>query len=145
MPRYLADTSIWAWANKPHARPDITAKLAERIERGGVCTCVPVALEVMHRAATGAEYDRLFRALLDPLDWVELDREVAARALEVQRQLAPKSHGHHRRPVIDFLIADVAEQADGDVVLWFFDQDLRVISEHTRQPAEAETATGPGG
>lgn len=144
MPRYLADTSIWAWANKPKLRPDIAAKLAERVERGEICTCVPVALEVMHRAATGAEYDRLFGTLLDPLDWLDLDSMVAARALEVQRQLAPRSHGSHRRPAIDFLIAAVAEHAGDDVVLWFFDKDLRVISEHTRQPAEAETSTGPG-
>jgi predicted nucleic acid-binding protein len=139
----LADTSIWAWANE-QSRPDITEKLAERIERDEVATCVPVAREVMHRAKTGREYDELFESLLGALHWLELGRDARRRALEIQRQLAGQSHGNHRRPAVDYLVAAVGEMAEGDIVTWFFDRDLRVICEHTAQPFEAEGSKGPG-
>jgi predicted nucleic acid-binding protein len=107
---YLADTSIWAWANK-QSRPDITEKLAERLERDEIATCVPVALEVMHRAETGEQYERLFGSLLKNLRWLELSDLVSGRALDVQRQLAGHSHGNHRRPAVDYLIAAIGELA----------------------------------
>ncbi|MHB2023361.1 MAG: PIN domain-containing protein [Mycobacteriales bacterium] len=143
MPLYLADTSIWAWANK-NSRPDITEKLATRLERDEVATCAPVALEVMHRAATGDQYEALFASLLKPIRWLELGQRVSQRALQVQRELAARSHGNHRRPAIDYLIAAVGELAGDDVVTWFFDKDFRVICEHTGQRFEAESTTGPG-
>jgi hypothetical protein len=70
-------------------------------------------------------------------------RRGARRALEVQRELAWHSHGGHRRPAVDYLIAAVAASED-DVVLWFFDRDLQLICEHTGQPYEAEESTGSG-
>jgi predicted nucleic acid-binding protein len=143
VPLYLADSSIWAWANKG-PRPDINEKLADRLERGEVATCSPVALEVMRRAGTNAEYEHLFRALLEPLDWLPLGEATSRRAIDVQRELAATSDGNHRQPAVDYLIAAIAEAAGNDVTLWFFDKDLRVISEHTGQPAEAEESTGPG-
>lgn len=143
MPLYLTDSSIWAWANNG-ARPDINEKLAERLERGEVATCTPVALEVMHRAETSAQYEQLFHALLEPLEWLPLDEATSRRAIDVQRELAATSDGNHRRPAVDYLIAATAETAGDDVTLWFFDKDLRVISEHTGQPSEAEESTGPG-
>jgi predicted nucleic acid-binding protein len=143
VPSYLADTSIWAWANRK-VRPDITEKLAERLERGEICTCSPVALEVMHRAETSAQYEEIYRDLLEPVDWLPMTEEVGWRAMEVQRELASTSHGNHRRPAIDFLIAATAESAAADIVLWFFDKDLRIIGDHTGQPVEAEESTGPG-
>jgi predicted nucleic acid-binding protein len=143
VPLYLADSSIWAWARK-RARPDITERLAERLERGEVATCAPVALEVMHRAETGAEYEQLFTSLLEPLEWLPLDDAGSRRAIDVQRELAATSHGNHRRPALDYLIAAAAEVAGDDVILWFFDNDLRVICEHTGQPSDAEESAGPG-
>ena len=143
MPSYLADTSIWAWANRK-ARPDLNEKLAERLERGEVCTCTPVALEVMHRAETSAQYEEIYRSLLEPLDWLPLTEQVGWRAIEVQRELASTSHGNHRRPAVDYLIAATAEAAAPGVVLWFFDKDLRVIGEHTGQAVEAEESSGAG-
>lgn len=137
MARFLADSSIWAWANK-RSRPDVMEKLAQRLERAEVCTCVPVALEVMHRAETGKEYERLFHTFLEPLDWLPLTETASARAIAVQRELAGKAHGDHRRPAVDYLIAAIAEAAGDDVVLWFFDRDLEVVCEHTGQQFEAE-------
>ncbi len=143
MPLYLADTSIWAWANK-RSRPDITEKLAQRLERDEIATCVPVALEVMHRAETSVQYDEVFASLLGAVRWLELDQRASRRSLEVQRQLAERSHGNHRRPAVDYLVAAVGELAGDDVVTWFFDKDFSVICAHTGQRFEAESSTGPG-
>jgi len=143
VPRYLADTSIWAWAQRPE-RPDIKDRLAERYEAGVVVTCVPAVLEAMHRPETAAQYEDRFGGLFAPLERLPLDDASTERALQVQRDLARASDGSHRRPAIDFLIAAVAEAAGPDVVLWCFDRDLKVICEHTRQPCEAEESTGSG-
>lgn len=143
MPRYLADTSIWAWSQKA-SRPDIREKLADRYEAGEVVTCVPVILESMHRPETAAQYARRFADLFAPLERLPLDNESGERALEVQSGLAAKPDGNHRRPAIDFLIAAAAEAAGPEVVLWCFDRDLRVICDYTGQPCEAEDSTGPG-
>jgi len=142
MPRYLADTSIWSWATK-RERPDIRAKLAERVAADEVVTCVPVALEVMHRADSTKKYERLYKDLLDPLDWLALTEEATWRAIDVQRGLAATSDGAHRRPPIDFFVAAIAELHDG-IVLWAFDNDYRVIAGFTGQPVELEDSTGPG-
>lgn len=143
MPRYLADTSIWAWAQK-RTRADIREKLADRFESGEIVTCVPVVLEAMHRPDTSARYEAQFAQLFAPLEWVPLEKAGVDRALELQRELAAKTDGGHRRPAIDFLIAAAAESAGPEVALWFFDRDLQVICEHTGQPSEAEASTGPG-
>lgn len=143
MARYLADTSIWSWAGR-RERPDIRDKLAERVERGEVVTCVPVVLEVMHRPRTGDEYARLYETVFAPLECLPLTEEVARRALAVQREMAATSHGNHLRPAVDYLIAAIAEAAGEEVVLWAFDRDLRVIAQRTGQPYEAEDSAGPG-
>lgn len=135
---YLADSSIWGWANKK-TRPDITIKLAQRFARDEIATCAPVVLEAMQGANTGREYDELFYSLFAPIRWLELTDETAGRAVDVQRELAGTSHGKGLRPAVDFLVAAIAEAA-GDVVLWFFGGDLRVICRHTGQPFEAESA-----
>jgi predicted nucleic acid-binding protein len=143
MALYLADSSVWAWADQG-SRFDIAEKLAARLERGEVATCVPVALEVLHRADTSSRYQELFETLFEPLEWLRLENTVASRALEVQRELAAASHGNHRRPPVDYLIAATAEVAGDGAIIWFFDNDLRVICEHTGQPFEAEESTGAG-
>lgn len=143
MPRYLADTSIWAWSQKSQRR-DIREKLARRYESGEVVTCVPVVLEAMHRPKTTAQYAERFDDLFAPLERLPLENASVERALEVQRELATASDGNHRRPAIDFLIAAAAEAANPEVTLWCFDRDLQVICAHTGQQCEAEESTGPG-
>ena len=104
MPRFLADSSIWGWANSGR-RPDVAEKLAERFERDEIVTCSPVVLEVLHRARSGVEYEELFTALFEPLAWVPLGERQSERAVAVQRALAQGTHGNHSRPAVDLLIA----------------------------------------
>lgn len=139
MKRFLADSSIWGWADSGR-RPDITAKHADRFERDELATCAPVVLEVMHRARTGEQYERHFHSLFDPIAWVPLGDAATGRAVAVQRELAATTHGNHLRPAIDYLIAAAAELAGPDIVLWSLDRDLGVICEHTGQPHELEQA-----
>lgn len=143
MPRYLADTSIWSWAQKL-ARPDIREKLTARYEANEVVTCVPVILEAMHLPETSGLYAQYFADLFEPLERLPIDEATVERALEVQHEMARVSNGNHRRPAIDFLIAATAEAAGPGVVLWCFDRDLRMICEHTGQPFEAEESIASG-
>jgi predicted nucleic acid-binding protein len=142
VPRYLADTSIWSWANRP-SRPDIAEKLATRVDNDEIVTCVPVVLEVLHRADSSVKYEQLYNALFAPLGWLDLADETTWRALEIQQGLAAQSDGAHRRPIADFLIAAIAEGHD-DVVLWAFDDDYRIIAGITDQSIELEVSTGLG-
>jgi predicted nucleic acid-binding protein len=142
VPRYLADTSIWGWAFSGK-RPDIAQRLAERLERDEVATTEPVILEALQRARNEAQYEVIYSSLFEPLRRLPLTGDAATRALAVQHGLASTAHGNHRRPAVDFLVAAVAETADDEVVLWFFDRDLAVICKHTGQPFEAEASIGP--
>jgi predicted nucleic acid-binding protein len=135
---YLADSSIWSWADRTPGS-EISAKLAERLEKAEIATCPVVILELLHRARTGEECRFLLDTFFAPLPSFPLTTDGGVRAIQVQLELARRGHGNHRRPAADFLIAAAAEEAGPDVVLWFLDKDLRVICEHTGQPYEAET------
>lgn len=136
MSLYLADTSVWSWAeNSPGSA--LARKLASRVEAGDIVTSAVVLLEMLHLARNGAEYELLY-GRLDALPRVGMSSASAERAVAVQRQLAQRT-GSHRRPAADFLLAAAAEEAGPDVVLWFYDKDLKIICEHTGQPFEAES------
>mgnify|MGYP000716388936 CR=1 FL=1 len=135
---YLADTSIWSWADKGH-RPDIATALYERIDRDELATCHPVVVEYLHRARTSLEVENLVAHTFEPLQWLPSGSRVWKRALEVQRSLAGAAEARHRRPAMDYVVAATAELSGPDVVLWAFDRDLRVICEHTGQPHELES------
>lgn len=143
MARFLADSSIWAWARKD-LRPDIKKKLAQRFADDEIVTCAPVVLEVMHRARSGREYEEAYSDLFEPVDWLPLSDDASARAVQVQRELARGTDGNHLRPAADYLIAAAAEEAGDEFTLWFFDSDLRIICDHTGQPFEAEESKGSG-
>jgi predicted nucleic acid-binding protein len=81
----------------------------------------------------GAAYDRL-RTSLDALHQLPLDPEVAARAEEVQAQLARRAMHHRSVGVNDLLIAAAAE-ASG-TTLWHYDEDYDRIAAVTGQRAE---------
>jgi len=138
--RFLADTSVWGWADSGR-RPDIQDKLAMRVERGEVVTCAPIVLEALRRPRSSDDYDRLLAEVFEPLDWLTFEDRVARHAVAVQRAMARSSHGNHHRPAIDYLIAAIAEAAD-TICLWFFDRDLELICEFTGQACESEKAIG---
>jgi predicted nucleic acid-binding protein len=104
-----------------------------------------VLLEALHLPDSGARYEALYGGIYEPLRRLPLTDAVAERALEVQRLLAGRSHGLHRRKPVDFLVAAIAEaHRDEGVVLWAFDDDFRIIADATGQIVELETSAGPG-
>ena len=106
-------------------------------------TCVPVLLETLHRADSGPRYEAMLGQVLQPIRRLPLTDAAAERALAVQRLLAGRSHGLHRRGPNDLLIAAIAEaHRDEGVVLWAFDDDFRIIAAETGQPTELETSAG---
>lgn len=106
---------------------------------------MPVVLEVTHRADSGARYEELYTTHFEALDSLQLTESASLRALEVQRALAARSDGGHRRSPVDLLIAAIAEEhQEDDIMLWAFDDDFRIISEETGQPVELEVSSGPG-
>jgi predicted nucleic acid-binding protein len=133
---YLADASIWI-AQQRRRGSYLDVLVTERFEAGQIATCAPVALEVLGGAPDAESYAQDWNFVFSALDWLPLDDEASRRAVDVQRALAVKTRGAHRRPAIDYLVAACAESAD-DVVLWHWDHDLRIICEHTGQPQEAE-------
>ncbi|MFN2467108.1 MAG: PIN domain-containing protein [Gaiellaceae bacterium] len=140
MTAYLADTSIWAWARR---EPVLAEKLARRLGGGSVATCVPVALELLHSTRDVAEYERLL-ARLRRLEWVPPAVEAAREALGLQRSLAATTHGAHRMPAVDYLVAGIAGAAVQDVVVWHADRDLRRLCEHAGIPHEVEEVGNDG-
>lgn len=136
--RYLADASIWI-AQRRRRGSYLDELVTERYEDGAIVTCAPIALEVLGGAPDGGTYSRDWDFVFSALDWLALDDRASRRAVDVQRALAGKTRGAHRRPALDYLIAACAEAAY-DVVLWHWDHDLRIICEHTGQPHEAEHA-----
>lgn len=132
MPAFLADTSVWVWVKLSPALHD---KLAERARRGDLLTCVPVELELLHSSRDGREYDETL-ATLGQAERIPLTPTAAERTLEVQRALAHTTHGAHRIPAVDYLVAAVAEQHGA--VLWHLDRDLACLCDFTGQPQEHE-------
>lgn len=135
MARYLADSTIWAWAKRD---APLRAKLADRIGRDEIATCVPVALEVLHGARNCVEYEGDLARIFEPLVWLPLTETAAARALELQRSLAATTHGAHRLRAVDYLIVGCAAATGSDVVVWHLDRDLARLCEHAAQPHEGE-------
>ena len=139
MPRYLADSTIWAWAKR---NAPVRAKLAERVAQGELATCVPVVLEVLHGARSGADYEDELAEIFAPLDRLPLTEAAGERALQLQRSLAATTHGAHRLPAVDYLIVACALEAGDDVVVWHADRDLARLCNHAGHPHEAERIGG---
>jgi predicted nucleic acid-binding protein len=145
---YLADSTIWAGRRRSGGQA-LQSLFVERLGRGEIATCVPIALEVLTGPNDGDAYVRDWMTLWDQLHWLPLRERATGRALEVQSELALAEPGAQRHSVSHFLIAACAEDAGPDVVLWHWDDDLAAICEQTGQPheferARAELATTPG-
>lgn len=136
-PLYLADKSA-------HAQRHHSDQAAERLDRdiaaGRIAVCEVVALELLYSARNAADYEALAAALA-ALPWVPTTQDALRRALDVQRQLA--THGHHRRPLPDLMVAATAELAG--VAVLHYDHDFDLIAEVTDQPTEWIIPRGTGG
>lgn len=121
----LADTSAWM-----QARRDLEARdlLLTAIERDDICWCWPVRYELMvdARGTDGiAAVDRALEGLRE----IAIDRNVQRMALATLRELAAAgSHGAHRYPLTDLVVAAAA--SDSAVGIVHFDQHLERLGDH---------------
>jgi predicted nucleic acid-binding protein len=129
LPLLLADTSVWARSTSG----SVAKRFHAAIERGQVAITAVVRLEVLFMAQGTAAYDRL-RMSLDALHQIPHDASVAARAEEVQAQLARRAMYHRSVGVNDLLIAAAAEASE--TTIWHYDEDYDRIAAITGQQVE---------
>ncbi len=118
----LIDTSAWARAGHPRVRERWTAAL-----RSGQLRLAPtIRLEILLSARGGAEFDSLAEAL-SALRATQLTGTILHAAEDAMRQLAQRSHGTHRLPIVDYLLAATAEQIGAAVL--HYDRDYDTLTE----------------
>lgn len=121
----LADTSAWMQTRRDPKARDL---LLGAIERGDVCWCWPVRYELMIDAR-GSEGIAAVERTLESLREIPLDRNVQRRILATMRELAATgSHGAHRFPLTDLVVAAAAKDAGIDIL--HFDKHLEHLGDH---------------
>jgi predicted nucleic acid-binding protein len=124
----LADTGVWARKDHPSLEPWFSAA----VEAGDIAMCDVVALEILHSARSGQEFDAM-ETRLRHLPWISIEAADWARARDVYRSLAWQGGGHQRQvPHADLLIAACAERQG--VALVHYDSDYDIIGAVTGQP-----------
>lgn len=80
---------------------------------GEPCLCAITRLEMLHSARSARAYEEL-KIELDTFHQLRVDAKTIATALTAQRELA--THGQHRVPIPDLLIAACAHQHQAGVL-----------------------------
>jgi predicted nucleic acid-binding protein len=126
--RALVDTS----ALTRLTRQPVADKLDEPLRDGRLCICSLVSLELLRGARSPAEY-REISGYLEGLSQIPILPAHHVRALDVQRQLAERSH-HRGVKLPDLLIAAAAE--DHRICVIHYDADFDLIAQVTNQPVQ---------
>ncbi len=134
--RYLADKSAFEQQRHSEAAAGLLRGLATE---GALYMTEIVALELLYSARNAADYETRW-ADLETLPWLRHTEAVAARALDIQRQLAGR--GQHRRPIPDLLLAATALEHDATVL--HYDHDFDLIAEATELTARWIIPAGTG-
>ncbi len=137
--KYVADKSAFEQQRHSDAADGLLRALATD---GALYMTEIVALELLYSARSAADYEARWDDL-GTLPWLRLTEAVAARALDIQRQLA--GLGQHRRPIPDLLVAATALEHDATVL--HYDHDFDLIAESTGLSARwiIPAGTGHGG
>lgn len=124
---YLVDTSVLTRLHDSNVREAIEP----RANAGDIARASISDLEVGFSARSGAEWDRLMKAL-EVFDLIETSVEHVRRAREMQRLLAAR---HQRgRKIPDLLIAAAAEASK--LIVLHYDADFDRIAAVTGQKCE---------
>lgn len=118
----LVDTSAWARADHPAVRERWT----EALRAGQLCLAPPVRLEILLSTRGGEQFDALAEAL-SAIRATQLTGSTVRAAEDAMRQLAQRSHGAHRLPIVDYLLAATAEQIGAAVL--HYDRDYDTLAE----------------
>lgn len=85
----------------------------ETLERGEICVCAVVRLEMLYSARNARDYAQIEESL-DAFRDLRMDVETILAALTAHRELGQV--GRHRVPIPDLLIAACAQQHQADVL-----------------------------
>lgn len=124
--RFLVDKSALARWNKPA----VSAVLDGLSERGLLCVCAAVEMEVVHSVRRVADLGPVVQSLRG-FDLLPSPDEVWDRAKRVQL-LAVRGGNHRALSMADLLIAATAERHD--VTVLHYDGDYDMIAAITGQP-----------
>ncbi len=133
---YVADKSAFEQQRCSDAADGLLRALATD---GALYMTEIVALELLYSARNAADYETRWDDL-GTLPWMRLTEAVAARALDIQRQLA--GLGQHRRPIPDLFVAATALEHDATVL--HYDHDFDIIAEATGLSARWIIPAGTG-
>ncbi len=121
----LADTSAWIQARRDPKARDL---LLDAIERGDICWCWPVRYELTVDAK-GPDGIAAIERTLEGLREISIDRNILRKVWATMRELAADgSHGAHRYPLADLVVATAA--CDSAVGIVHFDQHLERLGDH---------------
>lgn len=83
-------------------------------------------LEILFSARNGRNFDAVAEEL-STLRPTQLTASIADAAQDAMRKLAHRSHGSHRLPVIDYLLAATAQESSAAVL--HYDRDYDTLAE----------------
>jgi predicted nucleic acid-binding protein len=135
----LIDNSAWARLASERLEAARAETVAGWIADLQLATCLPFLLEAGYSARSGRERSAMMADLAE-LPRVEIDKDIEAAALDVQRELA--DIGHHRLPPADVMIAACADAAGMGVL--HYDSDYDLLVKHTSLSFVSEWLTQPG-
>jgi predicted nucleic acid-binding protein len=122
----LIDNSAWARLSNRLAPAHREAAVADLIEARRLAICTPFLLEAGYSARDASHHSAMLKEL-SPLPRLPIDDAVESRAVDAQGQLARS--GHHRLPLVDLLIAAIADC--NEVGILHYDADYDRILERT--------------
>ncbi len=122
----LIDSSAWTRLSLGVVEPSREAEVSKMFEDGTLGICTPFLLEAGFSARNARDHARTAERF-SALPSFPFDQPAEVRALEAQAQLARA--GHHRLPVVDVMIAAIADRHG--VGILHYDGDYDLILERT--------------
>ncbi|HET7443255.1 MAG TPA: PIN domain-containing protein [Solirubrobacterales bacterium] len=122
----LIDNSAWFRLYDPALPVARADEIADEFAAERIVTCGPFLLEAGYSARSGGDHQEIMSELT-ALPFLAIDGGIEKRALDAQAQLA--RIGHHRLPVVDLLLAAIADHHQIGVL--HYDGDFEVIRTKT--------------
>jgi predicted nucleic acid-binding protein len=122
----LIDHSAWSRLTLGIVEPLREAEIARMFEQGELGVCTPFLLEAGFSARDSRDHAKTAERF-SGLPRFVADRLAEDRAIDAQAQLARA--GHHRLPVVDLMVAAIADRHE--VGILHYDSDYDLILERT--------------
>jgi predicted nucleic acid-binding protein len=96
------------------------------LRAGRLCISPAIRLEILLQARGGADFEELAERL-SVLRIAQFTGSTARAAEDAMRMLAHRSHGSHRLPVVDYLLAATAQETGAAIL--HYDHDYDTLAE----------------